>query len=100
MKKKCHEDHFYDINCRNMIKVALRYRKHKGMKTTDLAEVLGDMCLNGWAFCRDIQVRGIPSTYEADFKAQCEGKSLFTPGMIKNMFNPVEWRASDFEYIR
>ena len=95
MKKKCHEDHFYDINYRNMIKVALRYRKHKGIKSTLLQEVLGDMVLNGWAFCRDIQVRGIPSTYFDDFTAQCDGKSMFTPGMISNMRTVTDqWSAS------
>jgi hypothetical protein len=94
-KKKVHEDHFYDINYRNMIKCALRYRKNHGIKSKKLEEVLGVMLLNGYAFCRDVQVRGIPATYFEDFEAQCDGKSYFTPGMISNMRTVTDsWRAS------
>jgi hypothetical protein len=92
--KRCHEDHFYDINYRNLIKVSLRYRKQHGMKTKDLAEVLAQMCLHGWAFCKQMQKEGIPETFFGDFEAQCDGKSLFTAGMINNMRRPVDWRAS------
>jgi len=95
-KKRCHEDHFFDINYRNLIKVSLRYRKHKGMKSKDLAEVLADMCLHGWAFCKQIMKDGIPEPYFADFASQCDGKSVFTAGMINNLRRPVEWRASGF----
>jgi hypothetical protein len=48
--KKKNEDHFYDINIRNLIKISLRYRKNQGMKTKDLSEVLSDMCLHGYQF--------------------------------------------------
>jgi hypothetical protein len=64
-KKKCHEDYFYDINYRNLIKVSLRYRKNHGIKSKDLAEVLAQMCLNGWAFCKQIMKDGIPEPYFA-----------------------------------
>lgn len=94
-KKKCHEDHFYDVNYRNMIKCALRYRKHHGIKSKKLEDVLGQMMLNGYAFCRDVQVRGIPATYFSDFEAQCDEKSYFTPGMISNMRTVTDsWRAT------
>jgi hypothetical protein len=96
IKKKCHEDHFYDINYRNLIKVSLRYRKNHGIKSKDLAEVLAQMCLNGWAFCKQIMKDGIPEPYFADFEQQCDGKSVFTAGMINNLRRPVEWRASGF----
>jgi hypothetical protein len=96
VKKKCHEDHFYDINYRNLIKVSLRYRKNHGIKSKDLSEVLADMCLHGWAFCKQIMKEGIPEPYFADFTQQCDGKSVFTAGMINNLRRPVEWRASGF----
>ena len=87
------EDHFYDINYRNMIKVALRYREHHGIKSTELADVLAQMCQNGWAFCLPIHKQGIPDTYFTEFTAQCEGKSSFTREMISRMRRPVRKRA-------
>jgi hypothetical protein len=87
------EDHFYDINYRNMIKVALRYREHHDIKSTELADVLAQMCQNGWAFCKQIQKQGILDTYFTEFTAQCEGKSSYTKEMISLMRRPVRKRA-------
>ena len=86
-------DHFYDINYRNMIKVALRYREHHGIKSTELADVLAQMCQNGWAFCLQIHKQGILDTYFTEFTAQCEGKSSYTKEMISLMRRPVRKRA-------
>jgi hypothetical protein len=87
------EDHFYDINYRNIIKVALRYREHHGITSTELAEVLAQMCQNGWAFCKQIQKQGILDTYFTEITAQCEGKSSFTKEIISLMRKPVRKRA-------
>jgi hypothetical protein len=73
--------------------VRARYREHHDIKSTELAEVLAQMCQNGWAFCKQIQKQGILETYDKEFTAQCEGKSFFTKEIISCMFRPVRKRA-------
>lgn len=91
--KEPNPDHFKQINFRNLEKVALRFRRENGIKSTDLSYTLEKMHDAGWRLCHAMVMQGIAAPYYDHFTLACQGKSLWKKGRFDLMRKPVEYQT-------
>lgn len=92
-RKPVHPDHFREITFRNMLKVCLRHRQDRHLKTKSLAVVLESLHHDGWFLNVQVIRQGIPSTFYDEFEARCSGDTVMREGRFNRMRVVSSWEG-------